>query len=57
MPEALLAKGFLESGGFECFLAEETTVRRSNPIGSIPLYVSCEDLEAADQILSEAIPE
>jgi hypothetical protein len=61
LPEALLAKGFLESAGVESFLADETTIRMdwlwSNLLGGVKLCVSEEDAEAAAQILSQEIPE
>jgi hypothetical protein len=61
LPEALLAKGFLESAGLESFLIDETTIRMdwlwSNLLGGVKLCVNREDAEAAAQILSEEIPE
>ncbi|HET6142079.1 MAG TPA: hypothetical protein VFE02_01125 [Candidatus Acidoferrales bacterium] len=61
VPEALLAKGFLESGGLESFLADETTIRMdwlwSNLLGGIKLCVNREDVEAAVQILNQEIPD
>src|ERR1700722_9873352 len=61
LPEALLAKGFLESAGVESFLIDETTIRMdwlwSNLLGGIKLCVNREDVEAADQILSQEIPD
>jgi hypothetical protein len=61
LPEALLAKGFLESAGIEGFLADETTIRMdwlwSNGLGGIKLCVSAEDEDAATQLLNQEIPE
>jgi hypothetical protein len=61
LPEALLAKGFLESAGVESFLIDETTIRMdwlwSNLLGGVKLCVNREDTEAAAQILSQEIPE
>jgi Putative prokaryotic signal transducing protein len=61
LPEALLAKGNLESAGIECFLADENLVRLdwfiSNFIGGIKLRVRPHDAENADKILSEPILE
>jgi len=61
LPEALLAKGFLESAGVESFLIDETTIRMdwlwSNLLGGIKLGVRPEDVETATQILSQEIPE
>jgi hypothetical protein len=61
LPEALLAKGFLESAGVESFLIDETTIRMdwlwSNLLGGVKLCVKPEDADAAAQILSQEIPE
>jgi hypothetical protein len=61
LPEALLAKGSLESSGIECFLADENLVRLdwfiSNFIGGIKLNVRAADVENARQILDEPILE
>lgn len=61
LPEALLAKGSLESAGIECFLADENLVRLdwfiSNFIGGIKLNVRAEDQETARKILDEPILE
>jgi hypothetical protein len=61
LPEALLAKGSLESTGIECFLADENLVRLdwfiSNLIGGIKLKVRAADVENARKILDEPILE
>lgn len=61
LPEALLAKGSLESSGIECFLADENLVRLdwfiSNFIGGIKLKVRPRDEENARNILDEPILE
>jgi len=61
LPEALLAKGCLESAGIECFLGDENLVRLdwfiSNFIGGIKLNVKVTDAENARQILDEPILE
>jgi hypothetical protein len=61
LPEALLAKGSLESAGIECFLADENLVRLdwfiSNFIGGIKLRVRPEDAENAAKLLDEPILE
>jgi hypothetical protein len=61
LPEALLAKGSLESAGLECFLADENLVRMdwfiSNFIGGIKLRVRPQDEAKARQILDEPILE
>jgi hypothetical protein len=60
LPEALLAKGSLESAGIDCSLLDENIVRLdwfwSNLMGGIKLQVAPEDAESANQILSEPIP-
>lgn len=61
LPEALLAKGSLESAGIECFLADENLVRLdwfiSNFIGGIKLNVRTADAVNAQQLLDEPILE
>ena len=61
LPEALLAKGSLESAGIECFLADDNLVRLdwfiSNFIGGIKLNVRAADAANARQILDEPILE
>lgn len=61
LPEALLAKGCLESSGIEALLADDNMVRMdwfiSNLIGGIRLKVKTEDTEAAIAILNQPIPE
>jgi hypothetical protein len=61
LPEALLAKGSLESAGIECFLADENLVRLdwfiSNFIGGIKLNVRAADAEDAQKLLDEPILE
>jgi hypothetical protein len=60
LPEALLAKGALQSAGIESFLTDDNMVRLdwflSNLIGGIKIRVKPEDLEAAQQILDQPIP-
>jgi hypothetical protein len=61
LPEALLAKGSLESSGIECFLADDNLVRLdwfiSNFIGGIKLNVRAADVENAQKLLDEPILE
>jgi hypothetical protein len=61
LPEALLAKGSLESSGIECFLADENLVRLdwfiSNFIGGIKLNVRPADEANARKLLDEPILE
>jgi len=61
LPEALLAKGSLESSGIECFLADDNLVRLdwfiSNFIGGIKLNVRPADAENAQKLLDEPILE
>jgi hypothetical protein len=61
LPEALLAKGKLESAGIRCFLADSELVRTdwlwSNAIGNMRLQVSPEDAADALEVLREPAPE
>jgi hypothetical protein len=61
LPEALLAKGSLESAGIECFLADENLVRLdwfiSNFVGGIKLKVRAPDVLNAQKLLDEPILE
>jgi hypothetical protein len=61
LPEALLAKGSLESSGIECFLRDDNLVRLdwfiSNFVGGIKLCVRPEDVQNARQLLDEPILE
>src|SRR6266436_3509279 len=61
LPEALLAKGSLDSAGIESFLADDNMVRMdwfiSNLLGGIKLLVKPEDADVASQILDQPIPE
>ncbi len=61
LPEALLAKGSLESAGIECFLADDNLVRMdwfiSNFIGGIKLNVRPADEANARTLLDEPILE
>ncbi len=55
LPEALLAKGSLESAGIKSFLADDNIVRMdwfwSNLIGGVKLLVSPEDFDEATAML------
>ncbi|PYX34155.1 MAG: hypothetical protein DMG80_03220 [Acidobacteria bacterium] len=61
LPEALLAKGSLESAGIEAYLVDDNMVRIywlwSNLLGGIKLAVRPADIEAATEILDQPIPE
>jgi len=61
LPEALLAKGSLESAGIECFLRDDNLVRLdwfiSNFIGGIKLCVQAEDAAKAQALLDQPILE
>ena len=61
LPEALLAKGSLESVGIQAYLVDDNMVRLnwfiSNILGGIKLQVRAEDAEAANEILNQPIPE
>jgi hypothetical protein len=57
VPDAILAKGLLESAGIECVLADENMIRLdwfiSNALGNIRLRVKSGDADAALRILEE----
>jgi Putative prokaryotic signal transducing protein len=61
LPEALLAKGSLESSGIECFLTDDNMVRMdwfiSNLLGGAKILVNREDAEEAIAILDEPTPD
>lgn len=61
LPEALLAKGSLESAGIEAVLTDDNIVRLdwfwSNLMGGIKLNVDPQDAEVANSILDQPIPE
>jgi hypothetical protein len=61
LPEALLAKGSLESAGIECFLRDDNLVRLdwfiSNFVGGIKLCVDSDDAGNAQKLLDEPILE
>lgn len=61
LPEALLAKGSLESAATDCHLVDDNIVRLdwfwSNLIGGIKLVVKPDEVESARQMLSQPIPE
>jgi Putative prokaryotic signal transducing protein len=61
LPEALLAKGSLESAGIQAYLLDDNMIRMdwfiSNLLGGIKLKVRAEDAEAASEILNQPIPE
>lgn len=61
LPEALLAKGSLESAGIQCFLRDDNLVRLdwfiSNFVGGVKLCVNPEDAETARRLLDEPILE
>jgi len=60
VPEALLAKGRLDSAGIECLLADDNMVRMdwfiSNLLGGVKLLVDAEDFAQALRILNDPIP-
>ncbi len=61
LPEALLAKGMLDSAGIEAFLGDDNMIRLdwfiSNLLGGIKLRVKAEDEEAATAVLEQPIPD
>jgi len=61
LPEALLAKGSLESAGIDAYLLDDNMIRMdwfiSNLLGGIKLQVRPEDVEMANEILNQPTPE
>jgi hypothetical protein len=61
LPEALLARGMLDSSVIDSFLADDIMVRMdwfiSNLLGGIKLRVSPDDLAAATEVLDQPVPE
>jgi len=61
LSEALVARAAVESAGIFCFLKDENLVRLdwqvSNFIGGIRLQVAAADVEAAEAILSQPVPD
>jgi len=61
LPEALLAKGSLDSAGIECFLADDNMIRMdwfiSNLLGGIKLMVEPQHAAEATALLGLATPE
>jgi Putative prokaryotic signal transducing protein len=55
LPEALVAKGLLDSANIECFLSDENTVRMdwswSNALGGVRLWVREDDLSESSALL------
>jgi hypothetical protein len=61
LSEAQVARGVLESAGIACYLRDENAVRLewvwSNLLGGVRLQVREEDRQAAEEILTQPIPE
>jgi ribosomal protein L37AE/L43A len=61
LPHALLFRSILESGGIECFLADENTIRMdwfwSNLLGGVKLCVRKADADSAASLLGQGVPE
>ena len=61
LSEALVARAVIESAGIFCFLKDENFARLvwqdSNFIGGIRLQVAAADAEAAQEILSQPVPD
>jgi hypothetical protein len=59
LPEAMLAKGRLDSAGIDCFLADENMVRMdwfiSNLLGGVKLLVDPEQFTDASRMLNESV--
>jgi hypothetical protein len=61
LPEALIAKGSLDSAGIDSVLVNDNLVRLdwfwSNLMGGVQLQVEAEDADSANEILNQPIPE
>lgn len=61
LPEALIAKGILDSAGIESSFSDDTMVRMdwfwSNLLGGVKLRVAPEDALVANELLDQGIPE
>ncbi len=61
LSEAIVARAVVESAGIYCFLKDENLVRLdwqiSNLIGGIRLQVAADDLEAAQAVLAQPVPD
>lgn len=61
LPEALFAKGALDSAGVDSYLVDDNMVRVdwfwSNLLGGVKLMVRPEDVDVANEILNQPIPE
>ncbi len=61
LPQALLAKGMLDSAGIESFLGDDNMIRLdwfiSNLLGGIKLRVRPEDVLSATSLLEQPIPD
>ncbi|HEX6822321.1 MAG TPA: hypothetical protein VF123_09720 [Candidatus Sulfotelmatobacter sp.] len=61
LPEALLAKGCLDSAGIDSVLLDDNVIRMdwlwSNLVGGVKLKVEPSDAERATEILNQPIPE
>src|ERR1700733_4176109 len=61
LPDALLAKGSLESAGIQAYLVDDNMIRMdwfiSNLLAGLKLKVRAEDAEAAHEILNQPTPE
>ena len=61
LSEAIVARAVVESAGIFCFLKDENLVRLdwqiSNLLGGIRLQVGAADVEAAEAVLSQPVPD
>jgi hypothetical protein len=61
LSEAIVARAVVESAGIYCFLKDENLVRLdwqvSNLIGGIRLQVAADDVETAEAVLAQPIPD
>jgi hypothetical protein len=61
LPDALAVKSILDSAGIECLLGDENVVRLdwfwSNLVGGVKLWVRQEDVDQADNLIEQNVPE
>ncbi len=61
LPEAVVVKSILDSGGVECFLTDENLIRMdwfwSGLLGGVKLWVRQQDIDEARSLLEQSPPE
>jgi Putative prokaryotic signal transducing protein len=61
LPDPLAVKSILDSAGIECLLGDENVVRLdwfwSNLVGGVKLWVRQQDMDQAENLIEQSIPE